>query len=270
MAMKVAPSGSLGTRMIRAARMDPALYRAVAGGGTRQAALVVFVAAFSSHLAIGTIRETSWLISQEANAGAGTALLRIAGQAVGAVFLGIFAVLAAWPVWAAGLRFVGLRVTKRKGGPFRFGQISRAIAFAQAPAAVGLLAPVLLFGYVVTPGLGDSIPSLLLRLLVALRILVGLWVVIATIVALREALGVSSARALGALALVAVGLTLLLPVAAVIVVLLAGLAIEDGNSVRLLALQMHTIAEWFDFNLGFDLASQSTYFAATTVEESIR
>ena len=109
-------------RMLRALRLDATLYREVAGpdGDTRQAALVVLLAA------TGGGAEVFWL-------------------GAGSVGLVAIAHVAAWPVWAAGLWFVGSRLRAPDGEASGFRQVARAIAFAQAPGVFLALSPFLLW-----------------------------------------------------------------------------------------------------------------------------
>ena len=161
------------SRMLRALRLDSTLYREVAApdGDTRQAALVVLLTAAAAGA------EAVW---------------------IGASGAGLIAIthMAAWPVWAAGLWFVGARLRVPAGEASGFRQGARAIAFAQAPGVFFALSLVLFW-----------IPAPLWG---TVRTLVSVWVVVGTFLAVRETLGLSNGRALGALFAVGAAIAVLL------------------------------------------------------------
>jgi len=144
---------SITSRMLRAAKLEAALYEEVEHdtGATGQAALVVVI--------------TSVL------AGVGTGAT---GGITGAV-VGVIAALLGWAVYAWITFFVG---TKLLGGRADWGEVARGLGFASAPRALLILAFI--------PVLGAL-----------LGFAVAIWVLVATVVALREALDFSTARAIG-------------------------------------------------------------------------
>ena len=149
-------------RMLRALRLEASLYREVsaADGDTRQAALVVLLTA--------------------AAAGAEGVWVSVSGA-------GIIAIshVAAWLVWALGIWLVGARLKAPKGDASGFWQVARAIAFAQAPGV--LFAASLVLFWISAP------------LWSTVRTLISLWVLVGTFLAVRETLGLSNGRTLGAL-----------------------------------------------------------------------
>ena len=138
-------------RMIGAAKADAAMYTEVEhdAAATSQAAGVVAITAVAS--AVGGV-----------SAGAG-------GMA-GAVI----AALVGWLLWAGLTYVIG---DKLLGGTATWGELLRAVGFAQAPGILYVLAAV--------PGLGDIV-----------RAVVGIWVLVCGVVAIREALDFSTGKAI--------------------------------------------------------------------------
>jgi len=221
------------SRVIRALRLDPTLYREVAapGASTEQAALVVVLAAagyayaaaagsLASWLNFGqhgftTIQSNAWIVAHFENA---------------AVVVRTLAVLAAWPVWAAGMWLVARRRKGRDRDLPGLGQVARAIAYAQCPGIPGalLLVPVTVataFAFPAVPANPDVLRAPLAipwlgTLVYAGWGLVLIWVFLGTMLAVRESLGLSFGQAFGALVAVATGhavlVALVLTIASVI------------------------------------------------------
>lgn len=212
-------------RIFRALRLDPTLYREVAapGASTEHAALVVILAAVGFSFAQSARSLVSWLNAEgldrwsaipttQANAWIAMDLenYRIAVR--------VLALIAAWPVWAAGLWLVSKRITAPDGQAPGYGQVARVLAFAQAPGVLGaaFLLPTTVGAALVlsqTSNLaqGGPAPLAFLDLLVGIGwSLTVVWVFLGTLQALRAGLGLSSGRALGALIIVGAGLAVLL------------------------------------------------------------
>ncbi len=149
--MDLAQRHSFTQRMIGAARVDAAMYTEVEHDATAtgQAAGVVAIVAGAS--AIGG-----------AAAGAGG----MAG--------GVIAALLGWLLWSGLTYLIG---DKLLGGTATWGELLRAVGFAQAPGVLYLFAGV--------PGLG-----------LIVRTVVGIWVLICGVVAIREALDFSTGKAI--------------------------------------------------------------------------
>ena len=199
------------SRMVRALRLDSTLYREVAApdGDTRQAALVVLLTA------AGGGAEVFWL-------------------GAGSVGLVAIAHVVAWPVWAAGLWLVGVRFWTPVGGASGFRQVARAIAFAQTPGVFFVLSPFLL--WILGPLWGT------------VRSLVFVWVLVGTFLAVRESLGLSNGRTLGALIAVGAAIAVLLGPAIIFVAVWALFPqLGMGPMVALVSYGL------FDFNLGLGL-----------------
>ncbi len=144
-------SHSFTERMLGAARIDPAIYTEVEHDttATGQAAGVVAIVAVCS--AIG-------------GAGAGAP----------GMFSAVLAALLGWLLWAGVTYLIG---DKLLGGTATWGELLRALGFAQAPGVLYFFAVIPLLGWLV-------------------RLVVGIWILICGIVALREALDVSTGRAI--------------------------------------------------------------------------
>jgi hypothetical protein len=138
-------------RMIGAARVDAAVYEEVEHDptATGQAAGVVVIVAICS--AIG---------------GVGGGLVGMLGGVVSAVL--------GWLLWSGITYLIG---DKLLGGTATWGELLRALGFAQAPGVFYLLAAVPLLGWIVRP-------------------VVGIWILVCGIVAIREALDFSTGKAI--------------------------------------------------------------------------
>ena len=150
-------SRSIVSRMIRAARLDSAVYEEVEHDrdATRQAAIVV----------AGT--------SVAAGIGLGVA----AGDIVTLLLFIVFGLIG-WVSYAWITYFIGTRIFAGPETEADWGQLARTLAFANSPRAL------LIFGVV---------PVLATVLLT----IVGIWVLVTTVVALRAALDFSTGRAIG-------------------------------------------------------------------------
>jgi hypothetical protein len=164
------PDHSFTERMLGAARIDPAIYTEVEHDttATGQAAGVVAIVAVCS--AIGGL-------------GAGAA----------GMLAGVVSAIVGWLIWSGVTYLIG---DKLLGGTATWGELLRALGFAQSPGVLYLLA--------VIPLLGGFV-----------RIVVGLWILVCGIVALREALDFGTGRAvltavLGWLAMMIVTWTLVI------------------------------------------------------------
>jgi hypothetical protein len=149
--MEQAQRHSFTQRMVGAARMDATIYTEVEHDptATGQAAGVVAIVAVAS--AIG-------------GAAAGT----------GGVVGGMVAALVGWLLWSGLTYLIG---DKLLGGTATWGELLRAVGFAQAPGALYLFAGI--------PGLGWIV-----------RIVVGIWILICGVIGIREALDFSTEKAI--------------------------------------------------------------------------
>jgi hypothetical protein len=168
---------SLVQRMIRAARLEPDLYEEVEADqtATNEALIVVVIVAVAS----GIGAALSYLLAGEA------------GRSIGALIGGIIAALIGWVVWSYVTYFIGTRVF---GGQATPGELLRTVGFAQSIGVLNIL------GFI--PVVGGII-----------RLVTGIWMLIAGVVAVRQALDFDTGKAilttiLGWLALVVITLVL--------------------------------------------------------------
>ena len=127
-----------------------------------------------------------------------------------------------------------------------FWPLARALAFAQTPALLGLVTVALTA--IIGPILGaealEASPALMLTWTV--QAAVGVWVLIATFMAVREALGLSTGRTLGSLILV-------------------GLAISGLVSFSVVALTIASVRDGLDLTILQDLPQNMTEFGVLAV-----
>lgn len=97
------------------------------------------------------------------------------GEGTGGIIAGLIGALVGWLVWSAITYFVG---TKLFGGTADLGEMLRTIGFAQTPGVLNVLG--------IIPILGGLV-----------RFVVFLWVLVAVVVAIRQALDFSTGKAVG-------------------------------------------------------------------------
>jgi hypothetical protein len=150
---------SVTDRMMRSAKLDSHVYEEVEHDqtATSQALTVVVIVAVAT--------------------GIGQALAQVmardSGAAVGGFIAGLITAVLGWIIWSGIAYFVGTRVF---GGVATYGEMLRTIGFAQSPGVLNIL------GFV--PILGGLI-----------NLAVGLWILAATVVAMRQALDLDTTKA---------------------------------------------------------------------------
>ena len=109
--------GSLGERMIRAAKLDASLYEEVEAdrGSLRQATTVVILASLA--------------------AGFGS----VARGGVGGFLFGTIAALAGWYIWAFLTYWIGTRLLPEPQTQADYGELLRTIGFSSAPGVIRVL-----------------------------------------------------------------------------------------------------------------------------------
>ena len=265
-------------RMVRALRLDPTLYREVAGpgGSNRQAAAVVVLAALGTGAAVATraIDPVAWAIERYGS---------FEGEVLQAVYVAIVIAIAhmvAWPVWAGGFWLVGARLGDRDAEAPEFGQVARAIAFAQAPGVLGVLVPVFVaFLWGVTDTESVTVGTLVVRLYAvasALRALISGWVLVGTFLAVHQTLGLGSGRTLGTIFAVGVASAALLALVTIAIILVlkgvvtvldlypsqpAWLGTTDWALPWLMAYGIGIpVAHGFEFNIGLGISGMVMNF----------
>ncbi|MGH2351562.1 MAG: Yip1 family protein [Chloroflexota bacterium] len=158
--MATSTSSSLVQRMIRAAKLEPHLYEEVEADqtATREAAIVVAIVAVAG--GIGSALHAS--INQT-----GT-------NPLVALIFGVIWALVGWVIWSYLTYFVGTRLFSGRATP---GELLRTIGFAQAPGVLNILSFI--------PVLGGLI-----------GLAAGIWVLVAGVVAVRQALDFDTGKAI--------------------------------------------------------------------------
>jgi hypothetical protein len=111
---------------------------------------------------------------------AGVVLIVAIAQAIGAIGTGnvlgaAIASILGWLIWSGVTYLIGSRVF---GGTATWGELLRTIGFAQAPGVLLVLAAIPLLGWLI-------------------RFIVAIWMLIAVIIAIRQALDFSTGKAIG-------------------------------------------------------------------------
>ena len=126
---------------------------------------------------------------------------RLGAGPVGLVLMSVFRLIG-WYVWALVAFLVGTRLLPGSKTEADVGQLLRTLGFASAPGVLAIFA--------VIPGLGSAI-----------NVVVGIWMLVAMVIAVRQALDYdSTARAVG---VVVIGFILYLVVAGLAGMVIAGL-----------------------------------------------
>ena len=253
--MEARAQGGLFSRMFRAMRLDPTLYREVAApsGSTWQAVAVIVLAAAISGLGWGASSLAALARTNTASMDLGTAVTQ---ALIPAAEFSAVGQIVAWPVWATGLWILASRWTSPDREAPWLGSVARALAFAQAPAVFGAVTVLLVAAIGFALG-HEGLRTGFLRVVVNwLFVVIQAWVLAGTFLAVREALGLSSVRTVAAL--VAAGLAIAV-LFGIVVVVLTGIAgretvglkdnydlgfRDDGPSAM-------DVARGFDFNLRF-------------------
>lgn len=151
--------GELVDRAMRAARLDAAVYEEVEADttATTQAGIIVVIGAIAAGLGTGPAAT---------------------GDLVSGLIGGVIAGLLGWVVYAYVAYLVGTKLLAGAETHADWGQVARTLGFANAPRALLILG--------VIPGLFGIV-----------SFVVAIWVLIATVIALRAALDVSTGRAIG-------------------------------------------------------------------------
>ena len=146
-------------RMMRAARLDSNLYEEVEAdqSATSQAATVVGIAAVCGAIGSGVA-----LITQGNTS-----------QAILVIILGILGAFLGWVLWSYITYWIGTSIFKGTATP---GEMLRTIGFAQSPGVLNILAFIPVLGGIVS-------------------LIVGIWSLVAGVIALRQALDISTGQA---------------------------------------------------------------------------
>jgi len=147
-------------RMMRAARLDVNLYEEVEAdlGATSQAATVVGIVALCGGIGSAT----------------GLAMTGEVGLAVGAFIGGIVFAFIGWIAWSYITYWVGTSMFKAQATP---GELLRAVGFAQTPGVLNILSFIPILGGIIS-------------------FAAAIWALVAGVIALRQALDISTGQAI--------------------------------------------------------------------------
>jgi hypothetical protein len=176
MSQPIATSTSLTDRMLRAARLDVALYNEVEADltATSQALTVVVLTAVASGL------------GNALGAAFGGRPERLVGGMIG----GVLIELLGWAVWSFVMYFVGTRFF---GGTATYGELLRTLGFAYSPGVLLILRFLPIVGGLIA-------------------FVVSIWRIITGFIAVREALDVESGKAVATIVLGFVGYLIVLAI----------------------------------------------------------
>ena len=245
-ARQAAMEDSFVSRLIRALRLDPTLYRevATADSSTYQAVLVVVFTSAVSGIAWGARTFHFIERNEPALVGMDSPMAEVGVM----VLFSAVAQVVAWPVWAAGVWAIGRRVATSGRTP-GFWSVARVLAFAQTPVAFVVVIPIMTgafwLGRFDPDGVGEAPLGLLAS---SVWSAVAVWVLIGTFLATREALGLRNGRTLVTLCGAGVG--------AGVVAVLVGAAV---SSVSRRGNLDYATAYWRGVPSGFDVASGSDF-----------
>jgi hypothetical protein len=164
---------ALTDQMIRASRLDVNLYEEVERDTTQttNALTVVVISAVASGIGAAISQA---MASAPAGAPGAPAVAAGGGGIVLGLIAGVLAALVGWAIWTAIVYFIG---TSLFGGTATWGEVLRTVGFANAPGVLRIL--------VFIPILGGLI-----------NLLVSIWLIVTTVVAVRQALDITTGKAI--------------------------------------------------------------------------
>jgi hypothetical protein len=188
-----ATSSSMTSRMIRAAKLEVPLYEEVEADvtATNQALLVVLLVAVANGIgqAIGA--------SLEGNSAA------LVGRLIGGILQGLIG----WAVWSYVVYFVGTRFF---GGTATYGELLRTLGFAESPSVL------MIFSFI--PVLGGI-----------LALVVGIWTLVSSFIATRQALDIDNTKTVFTILVGIVALILVFIVVGIVMAIVFGLGAAAGR-----------------------------------------
>lgn len=164
MSMDIPTTRSFRDRMIGAAKLDPGIYEEVEADVTanRQAFAVVVLASLATGI----------------GAGIGGLILNGVAWLFWGLLIGLGTSIAGWLLWALFAYWLGTRIFKGPETEATYGQLVRTLGFANSPGILRF------FSFV--PFVGGMI-----------AFLASIWVLVAGVIAVRQALDFSTWRAIG-------------------------------------------------------------------------
>ena len=150
---------SFTNRILLAAKLNPAVYEEVEADRTATGQAMAVVVLASLAAGIGSLQQI--------------------GVGIGGLLMGTLTALLGWAAWAAIIYLVGTRLLPEPQTKADYGELLRTIGFASAPGLIRILG--------VVPGLMGIV-----------FLAAGIWMLVATVIAVRQALDYhSTARAVG-------------------------------------------------------------------------
>jgi len=150
---------SFTNRILLAAKLNPAVYEEVEADRTATGQAMAVVVLASLAAGIGSMQQI--------------------GVGIGGLLMGTLTALLGWAAWAAIIYLVGTRLLPEPQTKADYGELLRTIGFASAPGLIRILG--------VVPGLMGIV-----------FLAAGIWMLVATVIAVRQALDYhSTARAVG-------------------------------------------------------------------------
>jgi hypothetical protein len=148
-------TNSIAGRMIRACRLDVHIFEEVEAdkSATRQALSVVVLVALAT----------------------GIASLGTTTIGIGGLFVGVVVGIAGWGIWAWVVYLIGTKLLPSPGTHADWGQLARALGFAQSPGIFRVFGAVPVIGTIIL-------------------LVVSVWMLFAMVVAVRQALDYTSTR----------------------------------------------------------------------------
>ena len=154
----MASSGGLIGRMIRAMKLQPALYEEVEAdkSANTQAAIVVIIVGIAAAIGAGL--------------GAPSA------EGLLAAVWGLVVALLGWQLWALVVYIIGAKLMKGTATQSSWGEVARTIGFANSPGVFRILGFIPVIGWIIS-------------------IVVWIWILVAGVIGIRAALDFSTTRA---------------------------------------------------------------------------
>lgn len=150
---------SFTNRILLAAKLNPAVYEEVEADRTAMGQAMAVVVLASLAAGIGSMQQI--------------------GVGIGGLLMGTLTALLGWAAWAAIIYLVGTRLLPEPQTKADYGELLRTIGFASAPGLIRILG--------IIPGLMGIV-----------FLAAGIWMLVATVIAVRQALDYhSTARAVG-------------------------------------------------------------------------
>jgi hypothetical protein len=193
MALETTASSGIVSRMMRAARLEVPLYEEVEADLTATNQALLVVVLVAVASGIG-----------QGIAGAST------GRLVAALVGGVLSALIGWAVWSYVVYFVGTRFF---GGTATYGELLRTLGFAESPSVL------LIFSFVPVVG-------------AILSVVVGIWTLVTSFIATRQALDIDNTKTFFTILIGVVALIIVFAIVAVIIGIVFAAGAVVGGATR--------------------------------------